>query len=123
MLAGSVIEPFLEPGTSRSIGLNPDRIGAAVPGYLPSSLIMRRSMLDRVGLFDPTLWSANDTDWFVRAGTLGFEALVVPEVLVRYRIHESNQSSNISAGQKSLLQMIRMNIVRRRKLGNPQDRA
>ncbi len=54
------------------------------------SAAIRRSVFDRVGLFDETLRQGEDLDWFMRARELGVAMLIHQEVVQLYRRHESN---------------------------------
>lgn len=60
---------------------------------LASNVMLRRDVLERTGLFDETLYSADDFDCFMRM--LANHSLGVAEsVLVRRRIHEYNTSAH-----------------------------
>jgi GT2 family glycosyltransferase len=85
-----------------------------LPGYLPSCLLVWQETFRRIGRFDPALWAAYDIDWFLRANDAGVAAALVPEVLVHYRVHETNQSRNVFINQQNILRAIRMNVLRRR---------
>jgi len=62
------------------------------PGYVVSTLMARRSVFAAIGGFDTSLAHANKTEWFVRARASRIESEVIPEVLVRRRLHDANQS-------------------------------
>jgi glycosyltransferase involved in cell wall biosynthesis len=55
----------------------------------PSTMLVRRDALLRVGLFDPKVWGREDTDCFMRLMREGTMA-VVERPLVRARIHGAN---------------------------------
>lgn len=59
-------------------------------GMHPSALLLRRADFLRVGLFDPSLQVGEFIDWHARATEAGLHDLVLPEVLVRRRVHTSN---------------------------------
>ena len=63
---------------------------ARVPGYATISLLARRDAFDTVGPLDETLWYADAVDWFLRAERLGLELEIIPEQLVRHRMHARN---------------------------------
>lgn len=54
------------------------------------SAIYRKSVFDRVGLFDETLRDNEDTDWFLRAWKANISKKVINEVTLYYRKHEHN---------------------------------
>jgi glycosyltransferase involved in cell wall biosynthesis len=67
---------------------------AAQPGFVPSTLIVRRSILNLVGGFSEDMKIASDTDWFARARRMGIPYKLLPEVLVDREIHSNNLSEN-----------------------------
>jgi len=61
------------------------------------TLIVRREVFDRVGLFDPALRHRDTHDWIVRARAAGMQFEQVDEVLVRRRLHANNLSRSRGA--------------------------
>lgn len=61
---------------------------------IPSSSMMRRSVLDRVGLFDPSFFGCGDWHLFLRIA-VGNEVAHVDDDLLAYRVHGSNASLNL----------------------------
>jgi glycosyltransferase involved in cell wall biosynthesis len=76
-----------------------------------SSAIFKKSILSKVGLFNPTVPPpTEDWDFFRRVGLFGFEVGFCSEALVGYRIHTRNASrgsldSYFSGNKASLLEM------------------
>ncbi|MBI5540696.1 MAG: glycosyltransferase [Bacteroidia bacterium] len=67
--------------------------GTVIPA--PSSILLKREVLDKIGLFDVELSTAADQEFFFRiASQYHIERL--PEKLVQYRVHDSNMHSNIA---------------------------
>ncbi len=58
----------------------------------PTSMMIRRECLDKVGLFDPNTEIIEDWDFALRV-SLHFKIGTMPEVLARYRIHGSHSTS------------------------------
>jgi glycosyltransferase involved in cell wall biosynthesis len=56
------------------------------------TLLARRDVFDRVGLFDPALHHRDTQDWIVRARAAGVSFDHVDDVLVRRRLHSHNLS-------------------------------
>jgi glycosyltransferase involved in cell wall biosynthesis len=87
------IQNFWAPELSREAEHFRDHPRAqAMPGYSSVTLLARREVFDRVGLFDTTLKHGDDTEWFFRASERGVSVDVVPEVLVYRRLHERSRS-------------------------------
>lgn len=109
---------FLEPGQSvppwlAGVGLSD------VPAYIPSALLVRRSVFDEVGGFDPSYRRANDVDWHLRAKDAGVRMGSVDRVLLRRRIHDANLSHDRtldSPACSELFRAIRASIERKRRL-------
>lgn len=56
------------------------------------SVIIQKEFADEVGVFDETLKSAEDWDFWIRAAKCGAKVEIIQEVLVNYRIQESSMS-------------------------------
>jgi glycosyltransferase involved in cell wall biosynthesis len=82
----------LESGTEWPAHLNRKHYEQDPICVLPSALLVRRSILNKVGLFNDRYRYATDGDWFFRANDAGISKGVIPMVLVQKRIHPTNQS-------------------------------
>ena len=82
------------------------RPGTRQVGVLSSSALLRRSLIDRVGPF-PAGAVADWVRWWAHARALGVREYVVPEVLVRRRIHGRNNSLVNSTGGRAFLSVAR----------------
>jgi glycosyltransferase involved in cell wall biosynthesis len=89
-------------------------------GYLPSALVVRSSVLDQVGLFDPTYAIGEDADWLARANEAGIRHDVLPDVLVRYRIHEANLIHDTPRMKDAIFRVLRESVVRKRTSGQAE---
>jgi hypothetical protein len=54
--------------------------------------VMRKSVFDRVGLFDETMRYSEDVDWFMRARESGAAIMTIDAVTLFYRQHEQNMT-------------------------------
>ena len=86
-------------------------------GYLPSSMIVRRQVLDRVGPFDRTYAIGEDVDWLARANDAGVRHDVLPDVLVCYRMHGTNMVHDTSGVKDAVFRALRESAVRKRGAG------
>ncbi|HXY93928.1 MAG TPA: glycosyltransferase family A protein [Acidimicrobiia bacterium] len=97
-------EPFFEESVSAPPRwLQPDRRFGDLGGVLPMSALVRRAAFDVVGAFSEARTGADDLDWFLRARREGVGIDVIPEVLVRRRIHSSNASYDTGRMRHGLL--------------------
>ena len=77
----------LAPGVPPPSWLPAGWLDEGVIGGVTGVLVARRSVFDRVGLFNPDLDITCDTDWIVRAQDAGLRHHVMPEVLLLWRLH------------------------------------
>lgn len=115
------VRTFIDPAEELPPGFPRERLGVSVPGYLPETLVARRAAFDRVGPFDPTLEQADDTDWFARAQDLGVTMAVLPDCLVRKRLHATNityRPSRAVNTRRELFEVLRRKLERRRTLSS-----
>ena len=79
------LSPELEPEVVRTRPLRD-----AMPGYIPSSVLVRRASFERVGTFNESLENGAWVDWYMRAKAAGLREMVLDDVYVRRRIHGTN---------------------------------
>lgn len=84
------------------------------PFYIGAGLY-RRSAFECVGLFDPELTFAEDTDWFNRAKEANIGLLRVPEVTLLVRRHSQNMTNGKSLTELNTLRVFKKQIDRKRK--------
>lgn len=68
---------------------------------IPSTVTMRRSVILQAGYFDQSLRSCEDWDMWLRLLPGGHAFYGIPDMLVRYRIHNSSLSADVSKMQSS----------------------
>jgi glycosyltransferase involved in cell wall biosynthesis len=84
-------------------------------GYSPVTLVARRDVFDRFGLWDSGHRHASNSEWFARAQGQGAAIELMPEVFVRRRLHGSNMTRAQSReSYDDHLRMIKELIERRR---------
>ena len=115
----TMVQHFLDAGTQPPPGFRIDLLDRPVPGFIMEALLVRRGVFAQVGLFDRSFVVSEDTDWFARARDAGVPMAVIPEVLVRKRVHGANSSLNAPSINALLLRALRGSINRRRHAGEP----
>ena len=78
------------------------------------SAVFRRSVFDKVGLFDETQRYSDDWDWFMRARELGVEMRIHKEVIHFYRRHDQNMTNQQALGNHYFIRMLKKSLDRRR---------
>lgn len=93
------------------------RFASEAPGYLLQCALVRRSVFDRIGRFDPSLRVGEDNDWFLRARDAGVKEHLIDEVLVRRRLHGGNLTRSDLASREAILRNMKASLERRRSGG------
>jgi glycosyltransferase involved in cell wall biosynthesis len=87
------------------------------PGYLPGALLIRRQVFDCVGPFRTDLRVGEFIDWHARATELGLTSRMLADVVLKRRLHTTNQSLSHGAArpQADFLRVLKGALDRRRK--------
>jgi glycosyltransferase involved in cell wall biosynthesis len=85
--------------------------------FSPCTLLARRVLFDDVGLFNPSLQSGEDTEWFLRVMMRRIPYEVLPEILVRRRQHADNLTKRRPPSQDGLLRLVKMTLDKKRAEG------
>ena len=95
---------------------NDPRNAQIFPGYLMQTMLVRREIMDRIGILDESYLTGEDAEWFLRAEDAGVVMEVLPEVLLRRRLHPDNMTRRLqSEVQKNLVRLAKLNIERRHR--------
>lgn len=87
-----------------------------LPGYCCSTLVTARWAFERAGLFDEQWRHADDTEWFIRAGERGVPGELLPDILARRRLHDSNLSQlNAGHSHSDYALLLKRTLDRRRR--------
>ena len=85
------------------------------PGNSASLSLIRRPAFERVGPFTGRWVQGEWIDWWARARDEGIRAAVVPEVLVRRRLHERNHSRLQARARGEYAAILKESLDRRRE--------
>ena len=102
--------PELTPDQRAAIAL-PEGIA---PGLAKGTMLLSRQDLDRVGPF-ATRWRLGDfVEWYARAVDAGLTIEVLPQVLMRRRLHMANSGLRSSDARPDYVRILKSVIDRRR---------
>ena len=88
---------------------------AAVPGFLTTTLVVRRAAFTRVGPLDPARWFSDSADWFLRARAMNVPIELVPEILTFHRVRpESLSRHRADESRREFLTLMRDKLRRER---------
>lgn len=79
------------------------------------SAIIRKSVFDRVGLFDETMRYSEDVDWFMRAREAGAAIVTIDAVTLFYCRHEQNMTRGKTISELNLVKALKRSLDRRRE--------
>jgi glycosyltransferase involved in cell wall biosynthesis len=71
----------------------------------PSAGLFRREVFEAIGLFDPRLSQCSDWDMWLRLAERA-KVEFLPEVLVRYELHDSNMSRDVALLEEDTLRVL-----------------
>ena len=112
------IENFLDPGVSLPPG------GGDVPLMKEQinlgTMVVRRDVFSQVGDFDPGYSVADDLDWVTRAKDLGARMTILPDVLMRRRVHEANLSHDVQTRKSDWFRLFKASIDRQGRQSSGQ---
>lgn len=85
------------------------------PGIIAGTSLIKREVAKRVGPYNELLRVGEFIDWNTRAIDAGFKSVVLPEVLYRRRVHETNTGVNERPSRADYLKVVRSALERRKK--------
>jgi glycosyltransferase involved in cell wall biosynthesis len=85
-----------------------------------ASMVAHKTIFDKIGGFNPRYRIGEDLDWITRAKDAGIPMVILPEILLQRRIHNSNISfRQPQASITNRFQILKESIDRKRKkMGN-----
>jgi len=96
--------------------------GTVLNGIHPGAMLIRSASFARIGLF-ATGWQIGEfLDWYARATEAGLVSAVLPEVVVRRRIHDNNSMRGEQVDKADYARVLKAALDRRRAAQHPKDR-
>jgi glycosyltransferase involved in cell wall biosynthesis len=105
---------FLDPGATLPAWFRKELLATVHTGWVLGTLVVRRTAFEKVGNFMTGYVAANDSDWFFRAKAAEIPMAVVPELLLRKRIHGANESGRAREVLSELLKVVKSSLDRQR---------
>ena len=89
-----------------------------MPGYCKGSMLIKKKSFFRIGFFD-TSWEIGDfIDWYKRAKEKDLKTALIPEVVMKRRIHSRNMSSSKKQRGKDYIRILKAALDRSRNKGD-----
>lgn len=109
-----IVEQFLDPQSGPANVQVRDDL-ARMPGYLSAVMLVKRDSFFAVGLFNTNYRVGDFVDWYLRAKEVGLKEIVLPEVLLRRRIHDANTGVVQRDARGDYLKVIKASRERRKQ--------
>jgi glycosyltransferase involved in cell wall biosynthesis len=92
-------------------------------GYVPGTLLIKRDAFFRAGPF-ATNWRVGEfVDWYLKAMEQGLKSLLLPQIVMRRRIHTNNMGIRERKHQTDYVRILKASMDRRRKKGVQRQTA
>lgn len=104
------VEQFSDPPGAYACDSRPQ------PARLAGTMLARRSLFEKVGLFDPGYQAAEFIDWFLRAQEAGAHFQDLPELVLRRRLHAANGGRIRPQARQDYARVVAAALRRRRGL-------
>ena len=112
----SQVQFFSESNFRPRPGFRAHSFESSQAAYTPSALLAHKDVFKQIGNFDPAFKVACDIDWFTRAQDHKIPMTILPDILLRKRIHQVNLSSNVEVNRRELMRVVKQSLDRRRQL-------
>lgn len=92
---------------------------AEAPGgsFSTCTMLVRAPVFGQIGGFDPRLRSAEDTEWFCRVMAGGIRYTVLPDILIRRRLHDRNLTRTDPPSNGRLVEILKVVLDKKRAGG------
>ena len=84
----------------------------SAPACLPSTMLARKTLLAKVGMFDTTLKVGEFVDWYSRATSAGMKHCMLPDLILRRRLHQNNLGLRESTSTRDYARILKAHLDR-----------
>ena len=112
MVFGSTKE-FVSPELNQEqIGKGRKELFSRVP--VPGSILIKKEIFEKVGVFDESLQAAEFIDWFDRTKNMGISSESIDETVLFRRLHLENNGVVNKNSQQDYLKVLRASLARKK---------
>lgn len=112
------VSPEIDPDTAKRYSF-PDR---PLVGYSPSAIMIKRSALEKTGVFHEDFQGGEVISWFANVFEKRVNILIMQDVIARRRIHGNNISIRKKPGkEKAITRILKSSLDRRRAKRQIED--
>jgi len=80
----------------------------------PSAVVVRRSVFEKVGLYNPSFRYGESAEWLTRAKDAGIHSAILPETLLVLRVHDRNLTYHLDEMRSNILHALKASVDRQR---------
>ncbi|MHB0870579.1 MAG: glycosyltransferase family 2 protein [Chloroflexota bacterium] len=112
-----LMEQFFSPEVAESLARRLRCPEGATQAHIPGTMLIRRAPYERVGPIETDWRVGGFISWYAMAVDMGLREVMLPEVLLRRRIHGANQGIRERRARGDYVRMLKASLDRRRKAG------
>jgi glycosyltransferase involved in cell wall biosynthesis len=83
------------------------RLGVPTPCWLPGAALIRRSLLEEIGGFDPAFTTAEAVDWIMRLQQRATSMQMLKNLVLRRRLHTGNKQLTSPMAKQENFELLR----------------
>jgi glycosyltransferase involved in cell wall biosynthesis len=117
------VEQFLSPELAHRAPGEAPKIADVMPGYSTGTMLARREIFTKAGLFSSEFRLGEFVDWYARATDAGATSVMLTPVLLRRRIHKHNMGIRDRDKRSDYLRVFKASLERRRQAKSVEGQA
>jgi glycosyltransferase involved in cell wall biosynthesis len=86
-----------------------------MPGYVPSTVLVRRESFFRVGFFRDTWQVGEFIDWYLMSKEQGLKSVMMNDIVSKRRIHDDNTGIRMQTSKTDYVRILKSSLDRRRR--------
>lgn len=86
-----------------------------LPSFSASSIVVKKSVYSKVGLYKGGINNSPDFEWFLRVREIGLKEKMIDKVISNRRIHKLNTGKGNKNSNRERLHLLKLKIDRNRK--------
>ncbi len=121
-IVSGLVEEFISPDVTANFTFRPQAKQGPFPGKVPGAMLIKRHLFERGDLyFDHEMRYGATFKWFTRVNELNLHIKVLPELVLKRRIHGNNVSIKFQKEkEKIILQSLKASLDRKRAVNNEE---
>ncbi len=113
-IVSGYVKQFFSPDMTESVKKRIHNSTDLIPGHVISAMLIKHQAFFRVGLFE-TQWKVGaDMSWYLRSQEMGLKIMILPDLVLLRRIHESNKGITKRSFINQRAQILKAALDRRR---------